>query len=156
MRRRQAEKQQLTPDIRYNSEIVTKFINYVMERGKKSLARKLVYGAFDAVAEQNKDSDALEIFLQALENVKPRLEVKARRVGGATYQVPVEIPPERQESVALNWIIGYARGRSGVSMKDALAAELMDAYQNTGSAVRRRDEMHKMAAANKAFAHFRW
>lgn len=156
MRRRRAEKRELAPDVRYNSELVTEFVNYVMDRGKKTVAQGIVYGAFDILKEKQQDSDPLEVFLQALENIKPRLEVKARRVGGATYQVPIEIPPERQEAVALRWLINYARARKGVPMREALAAELLDAYANTGSAVKRRDEMHKMAAANRAFAHFRW
>ncbi|MFW5996621.1 MAG: 30S ribosomal protein S7 [Verrucomicrobiota bacterium] len=156
MRRRRAEKREISPDVRYNSELVTELINYVMKRGKKTVAQRIVYGAFDLVKEKQQDADPLEVFLQALENIKPRLEVKARRVGGATYQVPVEIAPERQESVAMRWLINYARARKSVPMKEALAAELLDAYANTGSAVRRRDEMHKMAAANRAFAHFRW
>ncbi|MCF7854889.1 MAG: 30S ribosomal protein S7 [Candidatus Pacebacteria bacterium] len=156
MRRRRAEKRQLTPDVHYNSELVARMINCVMSRGKKSVAQNIVYGALDIIREKKKDADPLEVFLQALENVKPRVEVKSRRVGGATYQVPVEIDPERQVAVSMRWIIGYARGRSGTSTKDALAAELLDAYENTGNAVKKRDDTHKMAAANRAFAHYRW
>lgn len=156
MRRRRAEKRQLTPDVRYNSELVARMINCLMDRGKKTVAQKIVYGALDIIAQEKTDADPLEVFLQALENVRPRLEVKSRRVGGANYQVPVEVAPERQEAIAMRWLIGYARGRKSVAMQKALAAELMDAYENTGSAVKKRDDTHKMAAANKAFAHFRW
>jgi len=156
MRRRRAEKRQLTPDIRHNSELVARLINTIMERGKKSVAQQIVYGALDIIKERKKDVEALEVFLQALENVKPRLEVKSRRVGGATYQVPLEVPQERQVAVAMRWICGYARGRRGQPMKEALAAELLDAYENTGNAIKKRDDTHKMAAANKAFAHYRW
>lgn len=156
MRRRRAEKRQLTPDVRYNSELVARMINCVMGRGKKTIAQRIVYGAFDIIAEQKKDADPLEVFLQALENVRPRLEVKSRRVGGANYQVPVEVAPERQEAVAMRWLIGFAAARKSLRMEEALAAELIDAYENTGSAVKKRDGMHRMAAANKAFAHFRW
>jgi len=156
MRRRRAEKRQLTPDVRYNSELVARMINTVMERGKKSVAQGIVYGALDIIKERKKDVEALEVFLQALENVKPRLEVKSRRVGGATYQVPLEVHPERQVAVAMRWVCGFARNRHGQAMKQALAAELLDAYDNTGSAIKKRDDTHKMAAANKAFAHYRW
>ncbi len=156
MRRRRPVKRELTPDVRFNSELVARMINCVMERGKKSTAQRIVYGAMDAIQERKKDCDALEVFLQALENAKPRVEVKSRRVGGATYQVPVEISNERQVALAMRWLIGYANGRKGVEMGKALAAELMDAYDNTGNAIKKRDDTHKMAAANKAFAHYRW
>ena len=156
MRIRRAEKRQLTPDVRYNSELVARMINCVMARGKKTIAQRIVYGAFDIIAEQKQDADPLEVFLQALENARPRLEVKSRRVGGANYQVPVEVAPERQEAVAMRWLIGFAVARKSLRMEEALAAELIDAYENTGSAVKKRDDMHRMAAANKAFAHFRW
>ena len=156
MRRRNAEKRPVIPDIRYNSEIVARLINVIMERGKKSTAQKIVYSAFDILKEQKKDTEPLELFQAALENVKPRLEVKSRRVGGATYQVPLEVPAERQLAVALRWIVSFARGRKGQPMAKALAGELMDAFNNTGSAVRKKDETHKMANANKAFAHYRW
>jgi small subunit ribosomal protein S7 len=156
MRRRRPEKRQLTPDVRYNSELVARMINSVMERGKKSVAQGIVYGALDVIKGRKKDADPLEVFLQALENVKPRLEVKSRRVGGATYQVPVEIAPDRQVAVAMRWLIGFAKGRRTLGMAEALAAELLDAYDNTGNAIKKRDDTHKMAAANKAFAHYRW
>jgi len=155
MRRRRAENRELTPDVQYNSELVARMINFVMERGKKSVAQSIVYGALEELGQKQKDADALEVFLQALENVKPQLEVKARRVGGATYQVPVEISGSRQVAMAMRWIIDFARGRKG-TMKNALASELLDAYSNTGNAVKKRDDTHKMAAANRAFAHYRW
>lgn len=156
MRRRKAEKRPVTPDICYNSELVARLINAVMERGKKSVAQGIVYDAMIAIKERKKDTDPLEVMQQALENVKPRLEVKSRRVGGATYQVPLEVPTERQTAVALRWIVGYARARKGMPMARALAGELLDAFDNTGNAVKKRDDTHKMANANKAFAHYRW
>ena len=156
MRRRSAEKRPLIPDVRYNSELVARLINTVMERGKKSVAQGIVYGAFDILKERNKEVAPLELFLQALENVKPRLEVKSRRVGGATYQVPLEVPAARQVAVAMRWITSYARTRKGTAMSQALANELFDAFNNTGNAVKKRDDVHKMANANKAFAHYRW
>ncbi len=156
MRRRKAVKRPVTPDVRYNSEIVGRLINVVMSRGKKTIAEGVVYGAFDQLKAASKDGDPIEVFNAALENVKPRLEVKSRRVGGATYQVPLDVPPERQLAVALRWIVGFARARKGQPMQKALAAELMDAFNNTGSAVRKKDDVHKMANANKAFAHYRW
>jgi small subunit ribosomal protein S7 len=156
MRRRRAEKRQITPDVRYNSELVSRLITTLMERGKKSLAQRIVYGAFDIIAEKRKELNPLEVYLQALENAKPRLEVKSRRVGGATYQVPVEVEPARQVAVGLRWIRDYASGRKGQPMMQALAAELLDCYDNTGNVVKKRDDTHKMAAANRAFAHYRW
>ena len=155
MRRRRAEKRELIPDIKFNSELVARMINFLMERGKKSTAQRIVYDAMETIAQKKPDSDPLEIFLQAIENVKPQLEVKSRRVGGATYQVPVEIRPERQVALALRWILDFARGKKG-AMSDTLAAELLEAYENTGNAVKKRDDTHRMAAANRAFAHFRW
>ena len=156
MRRRKAEKRPVTPDICYNSELVARLINAVMERGKKSVAQGIVYDAMITIKERKKDTDRLAVMQQALENVKPRLEVKSRRVGGATYQVPLEVPTERQTAVALRWIVGYARARKGMPMARALAGELLDAFDNTGNAVKKRDDTHKMANANKAFAHYRW
>jgi small subunit ribosomal protein S7 len=156
MRRRRAEKRPLTPDVRFNSELVARMINTIMERGKKSIAQGIVYGALDIIKERRKDVEPLEVFLQGLENVKPRLEVKSRRVGGATYQVPIEVSPERQVAVAMRWLVGFARARRGMPMRQAMAAELMDAFDNTGSAIKKRDDTHKMANANKAFAHYRW
>ena len=156
MRRRQAEKRQVIPDIRYNSEIVARLINVVMERGKKSTAQSIVYGAFDIIKESKSDMEPLEVFTAALENVKPRLEVKSRRVGGATYQVPMEIRPERRQTLALRWLVEFARNRGEKTMAERLAAELMDAANNTGAAVKRKEEMHRMAESDKAFAHYRW
>jgi small subunit ribosomal protein S7 len=156
MRRRRVEKRVLIPDVVYNSEIIARLINTVMQRGKKAVAQKNVYNALNIIKEKRPETDVLEVFLQALENVKPRLEVKSRRVGGATYQVPLEVPAERQVAVAIRWIVQYSRDRKALNMENALAAEIMDAFANTGSAVRKREEVHKMANANKAFAHYRW
>jgi len=154
-RRRRAEKRQTIPDLRFNSEDVALLVHKVMQRGKKSVAEKIVYGALDTIKEQL-NADPVEVFKQALENVKPRLEVKSRRVGGATYQVPVEVDPARQAALAMRWIVTFAQTRKGVPMGRALATELMDAYKNQGNAVKKRDDTHKMAQANKAFAHYRW
>ena len=157
MRRRTAVKKQLTtPDVKYNSELVGRLINTIMKRGKKSTAQRIVYGAFDILKKKKKEMEPLEIFLQALENVKPKLEVKSRRVGGATYQVPVEINNERQVALGMRWLTGFAHARKGTVMKDALAAEIIDSFENQGSAVKKKEETHKMAQANKAFAHYRW
>ena len=156
MRRRKADKRPTTPDIRFNSEIIGRLINTVMERGKKSIAQGIVYDAMDIIKAKNKDVEPIEVFNQALENVKPRLEVKSRRVGGSTYQVPLEVPAERQVAVALRWIVNYSRARKGMPMAKALAAELLDAFANTGRSVKKKDDVHKMANANKAFAHYRW
>jgi len=155
-RRRRAIKRPIPPDPRYNSPLVMRLVNTVMRRGKKSLAMRIVYAALDKVAEKSDNPDPLEVLQRAVENAKPRIETKARRVGGATYQVPMEVPPDRQLSLALRWIVGFADARKGIPMKDALAAEILDAFQGQGSAIRKRDEVHKMAQANKAFAHFRW
>ncbi len=154
-RRRKAEKRALIPDARYGSELVAHMINAMMQRGKKSVSQRIVYGALDVIGEKM-DGDSLEIVTAAIDNVKPRLEVKSRRVGGATYQVPVEVSSERQLALALRWLKQYARARKSVSMREALAYELMDAYNNQGSAVKKRDDTHKMAQANRAFAHYRW
>jgi small subunit ribosomal protein S7 len=131
-------------------------VNTVMKRGKKSLAQRIVYGTFDRIAEKNPNTNPMDILQRAMENAKPRLEVKARRVGGATYQVPVEASGDRGLSLALRWVVSFADARKGIPMNEALAAEIMDAYQGQGNAIRKRDEVHKMAQANKAFAHFRW
>jgi small subunit ribosomal protein S7 len=135
---------------------VTRLINTVMRRGKKTIAERIVYGAFDRIAEKNPATNPVDILQRAVDNAKPRIETKARRVGGATYQVPMEVPPDRQISLAMRWIVSFADARKGVPMKDALAAEILEAYQGQGNAIRKRDEVHKMAQANKAFAHFRW
>ena len=155
-RRNSAVKKDVLPDPIYNSKVVTKLVNQVMLSGKKGLAQRIVYGAFDIIKEKT-DLDPLEVFTQALENVKPVLETKSRRVGGATYQVPMEIRPDRRQTLAIRWLVTFARKRSGERGMDAkLAGEIMDAYNNTGASIKRRDEMHRMAEANKAFAHFKW
>jgi small subunit ribosomal protein S7 len=155
-RRRQAEKRPLIEDAKFHSALVTRLVNTVMSSGKKSTAQRIVYGAFDQLAEKNPQSSPLEILQRAVDNAKPRLEVKARRVGGATYQVPMEVTTDRQLALAMRWLVDFADARKGVPMKQALAAEIMEAYQGQGNAIRKRDEVHKMAQANKAFAHFRW
>ena len=142
------------PDPKHGSETIARFINMVMQSGKKSVAEKIVYGAMEVIGEKN--PNALELVEKALGNVSPSVEVKSRRVGGATYQVPVEVVPARQTSLALRWIVEYSRGRKGASMQRALALEIVDAFKNQGNAVKKRDDTHKMAAANKAFAHYRW
>ena len=143
------------PDPAYNSELVTKFINGIMLRGKKSVAEGIFYGALDIVKEKTKD-DPLKIFKKAVDNVKPLLEVKSRRVGGSTYQVPIEVNPGRRTSLGIRWLVSYARERGEKTMQERLASELLDASNNRGAAVKKRDDVHKMAEANKAFAHFRW
>jgi len=153
-RRYRPEKRKINPDVRYNSVQVHSFINRVMKRGKKSLATKLVYDAFDLMGEKTK-KNPLEVFEQAINNVSPVMEVKPRRVGGATYQVPMEVPPHRQFALATRWILASTRERSGKSFAEKLADELMDAANNTGSAIRRREETHRMAEANRAFSHYR-
>lgn len=155
-RRRRAVRRPLVEDSRYHSTLVTKLVNTVMERGKLSVAQRIVYGAFDQISTKNPASSPLEILQRAVDNVKPRLEVKARRVGGATYQVPLEVPTDRQISLAMRWLVDFADARKGTPMREALAAEIMEAYQGQGNAIRKRDDVHKMAQANKAFAHFRW
>jgi small subunit ribosomal protein S7 len=154
-RRRRAEKRFVPADLRHDSEMVARLINFVMRRGKKSVAERIVYQALDRIAEKNPDKSPVEVLNQAMENVKPRLEVKSRRVGGANYQVPVEVAPDRQVALALRWMIGFAQSRRG-PMSEALASEILDAAQNTGNAVKKRDDTHKMAQANRAFAHYRW
>ena len=143
-------------DAKYHSTLVARLINVVMQSGNKSVAQRIVYGTFDEIGEKNPNSNPLEILQRAVDNAKPRLEVKPRRVGGATYQVPVEASSDRQLALALRWLVDFADSRKGTAMKVALASEIMDAYQGQGSAIRKRDEVHKMAQANKAFAHFRW
>ena len=155
-RRRRAEKRTITPDARFNSELVAKMTNMLMQRGKKQIAQNIIYGAMATIAEKLPNEPVLDVVARALDNVKPRLEVKSRRVGGATYQVPVEVAPERQLALALRWLKGYASARKGTPMPQAFAYELMDAFNNTGNAIKKRDDTHKMAQANKAFAHYRW
>ena len=155
-RRRQATKRPLVEDSKFHSALVSRMVNTVMVSGKKTVAQRIVYGAFDEIAAKNPNSNPLEILQRAVDNAKPRLEVKPRRVGGATYQVPVEVPVDRQLSLAMRWLVDFADARKGIALQEALAAEIMDAYQGQGNAIRKRDEVHKMAQANKAFAHFRW
>lgn len=154
-RRRVAEKREILPDPKYNSKIVSKFISVLMESGKKSVAEGICYGAFDIIKDKT-GNDPLKVFKTALENVKPVVEVKPRRVGGATYQVPVEIRPQRRMALGSRWLITYARARNEKTMKERLAGELLDALNNTGSAVKKKEDTHRMAEANKAFAHYRW
>ena len=154
-RRRVAEKREILPDPKYNSKVVSKFVNILMEDGKKSVAEKICYGSFDIIKTKTGD-DPLKVFKVALENAKPMVEVKPRRVGGATYQVPVEIRPQRRMALAFRWLISYSRGRAEKTMRERLAGELMDAFNNTGASIKKKEEVHKMAEANKAFAHYRW
>lgn len=154
-RRRRAEKREHHPDPRYNSPLVSHLINVVMLDGKKSIAQSIVYGAFEKVSENLGKGDPIDLLLGALENIRPKLEVKSRRVGGTTYQVPLEISFDRQQSLAFRWIVNAARARRG-SMSENLASELTDAYNNTGTVVKKKDDTHRMAQANRAFAHLRW
>jgi small subunit ribosomal protein S7 len=154
-RRREIPKREVLPDPTYNSELVTKFVNGIMLCGEKSVAERIFYGALEIVKEKTKD-DPLKVFKKAVDNVKPLLEVKSRRVGGSTYQVPVEVNPYRRTSLGIRWLVTYARERGEKTMQERLAAELLDASNSRGSAVKKRDDVHKMAEANKAFAHFRW
>ena len=156
MRRRSVVKRELTPDVKYDSKLVARLINTIMERGKKATAQRIVYDAFEIIQERKPEMAAIDVFMQALENVKPQLEVKTRRVGGANYQVPIEVDPERQVALAMRWITTYSRGRKGKSMTESLATELLDASENTGAAVKKKEDTFKMAQANKAFAHYRW
>jgi small subunit ribosomal protein S7 len=154
-RRKVAEKRDVLPDPMFGSKLVTKFINSMMQKGKRSTAEQIFYGAMRVIEDRTK-LDAQKLFRQAVDNVKPVLEVKSRRVGGATYQVPVEVRPERRTSLALRWIIGYSRSRTEKTMRERLAAELIEAANNRGASVKKREDTHKMAEANKAFAHYRW
>ena len=156
MRRRHVFKKELLPDPKFNSKIVGKFINMVMVEGKKAVAEKIVYNAFEKVKTALNEPDALKIFHKAIDNVRPRLEVKPRRVGGATYQVPIEVKADRGSSIALRWIRDYSKNRKGKAMEDKLADEIIAAYKSEGAAIKKRDDTHKMAESNKAFAHFRW
>jgi len=156
MRRRRAEKREVLPDPKFNSQTVSRFINIVMRKGKRSLAERIVYGAFEILKQKTNEPDVLVALQKALDNARPRLEVKPRRVGGATYQVPVEVRPERGSSIAMRWIRNAARGRKGKPMMEKLAEELFDAYKGEGSVIKKRDDVHKMAEANKAFAHLKW
>jgi small subunit ribosomal protein S7 len=155
VRRAGAAKREVLPDPKYGSRLVAKFVNIMMIRGKKSTAERIMYDALGSIEERAKQ-EALKMFKSAIDNVKPAVEVKSRRVGGSTYQVPVEVRPDRRTSLAMRWVIGAARRRPERSMADKLAAELLDAANNRGSAVKKREDTHKMAEANKAFAHYRW
>ena len=154
-RRGQIAKRDVLPDPMYNSKLVTRLINNIMYDGKKGVAQKIVYGAFDIIREKT-GKEPLEVFEQAMENVMPQLEVKARRVGGATYQVPMEVRPERRQTLGLRWMTNYSRLRSEKTMKERLAGEILDAVNGAGGAAKKRDDTHKMAEANRAFAHYRW
>jgi len=154
-RRRRAIKREITPDARFESPLVSRLISTVMRSGKRTTAEHIVYGAFDEIVGRNPQSNPIEILQRAVDNAKPRIETKPRRVGGATYQVPMEVQ-DRQFSLAMRWLVDLADARKGTPMKNALASEIMDAYQGQGGAIRKRDEVHRMAQANKAFAHFRW
>ena len=155
MRRKRSVERDIAPDLKHSNTLVAKLINYVMKQGKKSVAEKVVYGAFDIVAKETGE-DALVVFQRALTNASPLLEIKARRIGGATYQVPREVNPKRRVSLGLRWIIGSARGKTGKPMASKLAEEIILAAKNEGTAIKRKADMHRMAEANKAFAHFAW
>ncbi len=155
-RRRQATRRPVSRDAKFQSVLVSRLVNTIMRGGNKSTAQRIVYGAFDQLIEKNPGSNPVDVLQRAVDNAKPRIETKARRVGGATYQVPLEVPNDRQVSLAMRWIVDFADARKGTPMRKALAAEILEAYQGQGNAIRKRDEVHKMAQANKAFAHFRW
>ncbi|NLE66674.1 MAG: 30S ribosomal protein S7 [Lentisphaerae bacterium] len=154
-RRHSAERREIAPDLIYNNQLVAHLIHYVMRGGKKATAEKIIYGTLEQIKAQTNE-DPLEVMIRAIDNIKPKVEVKSRRVGGATYQVPVEVSQERQVALALRWLITYSRARKGQPMVRALSGELMDAYKNQGNAIKKRDDTHKMAQANKAFAHYKW
>lgn len=155
-RKKLLDKRPIAPDPKFNSVLVSKFTNGLMVAGKKTVARRLFYDAMEIIGGKIADQEPLTVFEEAMENVRPRVEVKSRRVGGATYQVPVEVRPERRNALAIRWIINFSKGRSGQAMSEKLAAELLDAYNNRGASVKKKDDTHKMAEANKAFAHYRW
>ncbi len=155
MRRRRPEKRQILPDPLYNDLLVAKFINNLMIGGKKSIAEKIFYTSVEKIESSMKTSEGLDVFKKAIDNVAPMLEVKSKRIGGATYQVPIEVPQRRRVALAMRWIIGFSKSRKGDKMSDRLAAEIMAAYKNEGSSVKKKEDTHKMAEANKAFAHFR-
>nr|WP_321464847.1 30S ribosomal protein S7 [uncultured Desulfobulbus sp.] len=155
-RKKLLDKRPVAPDPQFNSVLVSKFTNGLMVDGKKTVARRLFYDAMEIIGGKVSDQEPLVIFEEAMENVRPKVEVKSRRVGGATYQVPVEVRPERRNALAIRWIISFAKSRSGQSMSEKLAAELLDAYNSRGASVKKKDDTHKMAEANKAFAHYRW
>ncbi|MDP6231220.1 MAG: 30S ribosomal protein S7 [Nitrospinaceae bacterium] len=154
-RRREAEKRQILPDPKFNDLLVARFINNLLKQGKKSIAEGIFYGALDSVGEKTKE-DPIKVFKKAVENVSPHLEVKSRRVGGATYQVPVEVKDSRRIALSIRWMIQNAKGRPGRSMAEKLTGEIVDAYNNAGGAIKKKEDVHRMAEANKAFAHYRW
>ena len=154
-RRREVPKRKVLPDPKYHDQLVTKFMNVLMLDGKKSVAEQIVYGAFDVIEDRTR-KEPLKVFHRALENVEPQVEVRSRRVGGATYQVPVEVRPSRRMALAMRWLVSFARKRPGRTMRDKLANEIIEAAHNRGMAVKKRDDVHRMAEANKAFAHYRW
>ena len=156
MRRRRAEKRKVLADPKYNSELVARFVNVLMSEGKKTVAEKIVYEALEILQQKTNEETVIKAFNKAIENVRPRLEVKSRRVGGATYQVPVEVRASRRSALAMRWLVEYSRKRGEKSMPARLAGELMDAAQGKGAAVKKREDVHRMAEANKAFAHYRW
>ena len=155
-RRRVAGRRKIAPDPKYNSELVSKFVNNLMLKGKKSLARRIFYESMDVLGKKVPDKEVMDVLGESVENVRPILEVKSRRIGGATYQVPIEVRSERRTSLAIKWLVQFARERKGVPMAEALAGELLAAYNREGAAVKKRENMHKMAEANRAFAHYRW
>jgi len=154
-RKREVPKRHINPDPKYHDTLVAKFINVLMKDGKRSVSERIVYGAMEVIGEKTGD-DPVKVFKKAVDNVKPQLEVKSRRVGGSNYQVPIEVRPERRTALALRWIVSYARGRGEKAMVDRLANELLDASSNRGTAVKKKEDTHRMAEANKAFAHYRW
>ncbi|MGB2706434.1 MAG: 30S ribosomal protein S7 [Candidatus Omnitrophota bacterium] len=156
MRRRRAEKREIMPDPKYDSLLVAKFINMVMLKGKKSVAESIVYGSLDIILKKTGNKSPLELFQKAIDNARPLLEVRPRRIGGATYQVPMEVEKNRGNFISMMWIRDFARSKKGKPMKEKLAGELLEAYNKTGSAVKKREDMHRMAEANKAFSHYRW
>ena len=156
MRRMRAEMRDVIPDPQYSSKLITRFVNVIMEKGKKSLAEHIIYNALNIVSEKTGNKNALEALQKAIDNARPLLEVKPRRVGGATYQVPVEVKSERGSSIAMRWLRDFARQKKGKPMDEKLADEIIDAFKSQGSAVKKREDMHKMAESNKAFAHYRW
>jgi small subunit ribosomal protein S7 len=155
-RKKKSVNRPVSPDPKYNSTVVSKFVNRMMWEGKRSVSLAIIHGAFDVLKTKEADKDPLEVFLKALENVKPLVEVKSRRVGGATYQVPIEIRESRREALGMRWLINAARARSGRGMGERLAAEMLEAYNSTGTAFKKKEDTHRMAEANKAFAHYRW
>ena len=155
-RRRVIAKREILSDPKFNSQILAKFINIIMVDGKKSIAEKIVYGALDIIVEKKSGSDPIEVFEQSLEKIRPSVEVKSRRVGGSTYQVPVEVRPARQNALAMRWLVEYSRKRGEKSMRQRLAGEMLDAVEGRGAAVKKREDIHRMAEANKAFSHYRW